>query len=238
MPSTIDIRRRIRSVKNTQQITKAMKMVAAAKLRRAQERMFAARPYAAGLRQVLASVATRVDISAHPLLQSREPERNVVGGRRHRRPRALPARSTPTSSARRRTSSASTGGEVRLHDRTKGGRLLQAPSDSDPSERLRGAGAVARGRARDRRRSDQRLHRREDRRRLRRVQRVQIDHRAARRRRAAPSDRARMGRGRNGSTTSTSRGRSRSSTSSCRSTSSFSSIASCSSRPPPNRARA
>ncbi|HEX9458185.1 MAG TPA: ATP synthase F1 subunit gamma [Thermoanaerobaculia bacterium] len=78
MPSTIDIRRRIRSVKNTQQITKAMKMVAAAKLRRAQERMFAARPYAGGLRQVLASVATRVDISAHPLLQTREPERNVV----------------------------------------------------------------------------------------------------------------------------------------------------------------
>jgi F-type H+-transporting ATPase subunit gamma len=78
MPSTIDIRRRIRSVKNSQQITKAMKMVAAAKLRRAQERMFAARPYAAGLRKVLASVSTRVDISAHPLLQSREPESNVV----------------------------------------------------------------------------------------------------------------------------------------------------------------
>ena len=78
MPSTIDIRRRIRSVKNTQQITKAMKMVAAAKLRRAQERMFAARPYAAGLRQVLASVSTRVDLSAHPLLQTREPEHNVV----------------------------------------------------------------------------------------------------------------------------------------------------------------
>jgi F-type H+-transporting ATPase subunit gamma len=55
-----------------------MKMVAAAKLRRAQERMFAARPYAAGLRKVLASIATRVDINSHPLLQSREPERNVV----------------------------------------------------------------------------------------------------------------------------------------------------------------
>jgi F-type H+-transporting ATPase subunit gamma len=78
MPSTIDIRGRIRSVKNSQQITKAMKMVAAAKLRRAQERMFAARPYAAGLRKVLSSVSTRVDISAHPLLQAREPERNVV----------------------------------------------------------------------------------------------------------------------------------------------------------------
>lgn len=78
MPSTIDIRRRIRSVKNSQQITKAMKMVAAAKLRRAQERMFAARPYAAGLRKVLSSVSTRVDVSAHPLLQERQPERNVV----------------------------------------------------------------------------------------------------------------------------------------------------------------
>src|SRR6266700_215376 len=62
MASTIDIRRRIRSVKNTQQITKAMKMVSAAKLRRAQERMFAARPYSAALRQVLSSVATRVEV--------------------------------------------------------------------------------------------------------------------------------------------------------------------------------
>ena len=77
MANTIDIRRRIRSVKNTQQITKAMKMVAAAKLRRAQERMFAARPYAAALREVLASVATRVDVSAHPLLQARE-EKSVL----------------------------------------------------------------------------------------------------------------------------------------------------------------
>ena len=54
MPSLIDIRRRIRSVKNTQQITKAMKMVSAAKLRRAQERVIAARPYAALLREMLA----------------------------------------------------------------------------------------------------------------------------------------------------------------------------------------
>jgi F-type H+-transporting ATPase subunit gamma len=78
MPSTIDLRRRIRSVKNTQQITKAMKMVAAAKLRRAQERMYAARPYAAGLRQVLSSVATRVDVTKHPLLQVREDEKNIL----------------------------------------------------------------------------------------------------------------------------------------------------------------
>src|SRR5688572_25735380 len=78
MPSTIDIRRRIRSVKNTQQITKAMKMVAAAKLRRAQERMMAARPYAAALRKVLASISTRVDIDKHPLLQEREQENKVL----------------------------------------------------------------------------------------------------------------------------------------------------------------
>ena len=78
MPSTIDIRRRIRSVKNTQQITKAMKMVAAAKLRRAQERIVAARPYAAGLREVLQSVVSRVDPAKHPLLAPREEIRNVL----------------------------------------------------------------------------------------------------------------------------------------------------------------
>jgi F-type H+-transporting ATPase subunit gamma len=78
MASTIDLRRRIRSVKNTQQITKAMKMVAAAKLRRAQDRIFSARPYAAALRQVLASVATRVDVNAHPLLEQREETRVLL----------------------------------------------------------------------------------------------------------------------------------------------------------------
>ena len=57
MPSLIDMRRRIRSVRNTQQITKAMKMVSAAKLRRAQDRAIAARPYAAMLRQILGNVA-------------------------------------------------------------------------------------------------------------------------------------------------------------------------------------
>jgi F-type H+-transporting ATPase subunit gamma len=73
MPSLIDLRRRIRSVKNTQQITKAMKMVAASKLRRSQERMMNARPYADQMRRVLASVASRVDPSLHPLLVEREP---------------------------------------------------------------------------------------------------------------------------------------------------------------------
>ena len=72
MPSLIDLRRRIRAVKNTQQITKAMKMVAASKLRRAQERMSNARPYAQQIQRVLGSVASRVDSSIHPLLTSRE----------------------------------------------------------------------------------------------------------------------------------------------------------------------
>src|SRR4030081_2672991 len=72
MASLIDLRRRIRAVKNTQQITKAMKMVAASKLRRAQDRIMNARPYAVQMQRVLASVATRVDPSIHPLLAVRE----------------------------------------------------------------------------------------------------------------------------------------------------------------------
>ncbi|HEV8209957.1 MAG TPA: ATP synthase F1 subunit gamma [Vicinamibacterales bacterium] len=73
MPSLIDLRRRIRAVKNTQQITKAMKMVAASKLRRAQERIMNARPYAVQMQRVLGSVASRVDPSIHPLLVARDP---------------------------------------------------------------------------------------------------------------------------------------------------------------------
>jgi F-type H+-transporting ATPase subunit gamma len=72
VPSLIDLRRRIRAVKNTQQITKAMKMVAASKLRRAQERIMNARPYAVQMHRVLGSVAARVDPAIHPLLTSRE----------------------------------------------------------------------------------------------------------------------------------------------------------------------
>src|SRR5689334_19880059 len=71
MPSLIDMRRRIRAVKSTQQITKAMKMVAASKLRRAQERITAARPFATEARRVLASIASRVDQTQHPLLSRR-----------------------------------------------------------------------------------------------------------------------------------------------------------------------
>ena len=81
MPSLIDIRRRIRSVKNTQQITKAMKMVSAAKLRRAQDRVIAARPYGALLRKVLANVAAAVaadeQAGRDPLLEQR-PEKRML----------------------------------------------------------------------------------------------------------------------------------------------------------------
>jgi len=72
MPSLIDLRRRVRAVKNTQQITKAMKMVAASKLRRAQERIMNARPYAVQMQRVLSGLAPRVDASIHPLLTVRE----------------------------------------------------------------------------------------------------------------------------------------------------------------------
>jgi F-type H+-transporting ATPase subunit gamma len=65
------MRRRIRSVKNTQQITKAMKMVAASKLRRAQDRVLGTRPFAIQAKHVLASIAARVDQSEHPLLAQR-----------------------------------------------------------------------------------------------------------------------------------------------------------------------
>jgi F-type H+-transporting ATPase subunit gamma len=81
MPSLIDIRRRIRSVKNTQQITKAMKMVSAAKLRRAQDRVIASRPYGSLLRKVLANVAAAAAseerTAENPLLAQR-PENRVL----------------------------------------------------------------------------------------------------------------------------------------------------------------
>ena len=74
MANTQALRRRIRSVRSTQQITKAMKMVAAARLRRAQSRIMEARPYAAALSEVLASVAGRLTNARHPLLDQRDEE--------------------------------------------------------------------------------------------------------------------------------------------------------------------
>ena len=78
MASLIDIRRRLRSVKSTQQITRAMKMVAAAKLRRAQDRVIGARPYAKLITRILASVREHAGGLTHPLLEAREEGRVLI----------------------------------------------------------------------------------------------------------------------------------------------------------------
>ena len=78
MPTLLDFRRRIRSVKNTQQITRAMKFVSAARLRRAQEAALTARPYAKELARVLRSTMARVESPQHPLLAQRPEERILV----------------------------------------------------------------------------------------------------------------------------------------------------------------
>jgi F-type H+-transporting ATPase subunit gamma len=78
MPSLLDIRRRIRSVKNTQQLTKAMKTVSAAKLRRAQDRVLSARPYAEQLKRVLGNLTSRLENVSHPLLEVRQEERILL----------------------------------------------------------------------------------------------------------------------------------------------------------------
>lgn len=79
MPSLLDIRRRVRAVKSTQQITKAMKMVAASKLRRAQERIQHGRPFAVEMQRVLSGLAARIDPALDPLLDERREPR--AGGR-------------------------------------------------------------------------------------------------------------------------------------------------------------
>jgi F-type H+-transporting ATPase subunit gamma len=77
MPTLLDYRRRIRSVKNTQQITRAMKFASAAKLRRAQEGVFRARPYAKEIRRVLQSAMQRISDPQNPLLE-RRPEQRIL----------------------------------------------------------------------------------------------------------------------------------------------------------------
>ena len=74
MPSLIDLRRRIRAVKSTQQITKAMKMIAASRLKRAQDRVVAARPFSQRMQSVLQGLVSRVDQTTHPLLRVPESE--------------------------------------------------------------------------------------------------------------------------------------------------------------------
>ena len=117
MPSLIDIRRRIRSVKNTQQITKAMKMVSAAKLRRAQDRVIAARPYARLMREMLAE-----------------------SGRR--RAVAMSARSNPLAGAARGEAHRS---DFR-HQRQRSGRRVQLQSDQGLAAVLRRTSAARKSR--------------------------------------------------------------------------------------------
>jgi len=78
MPSLIDLRRRIRAVKSTQQITKAMKMIAASRLRKSQDRILNARPYSNEMLRMLRGIAARTDPSAHPLLAIREEKTALV----------------------------------------------------------------------------------------------------------------------------------------------------------------
>src|SRR5215204_3968215 len=79
MPNLLDIRRRIKSVKNTQQITKAMKMVSAAKLKRAQDRVVTARPFANKMMEVLGELAKRTEEDFHhPLLDARGDQRYLL----------------------------------------------------------------------------------------------------------------------------------------------------------------
>lgn len=78
MAKTQHLKRRIRSVKNTMQVTRAMKMISAARLKRAQERIISARPYARQMSAVLRSLAARANPELHPLLQVREPKRVEV----------------------------------------------------------------------------------------------------------------------------------------------------------------
>jgi F-type H+-transporting ATPase subunit gamma len=78
MPSTRDIRRRIRSVRNTAQITRAMQMVAAAKMRKAQQAALAGRPYAALMNDVLANAATRTAVFKHPLMETRPVRKRAI----------------------------------------------------------------------------------------------------------------------------------------------------------------
>jgi F-type H+-transporting ATPase subunit gamma len=78
MPTLLDYRRRIRSVKSTQQITRAMKFISAAKLRRAQEGVFAARPYAGEILRVMRSAAARMESAVHPLLERRPEEKILI----------------------------------------------------------------------------------------------------------------------------------------------------------------
>ena len=195
MPSLLDIRRRIRAVKSTQQITKAMKMVAASRLRRAQERIQQARPFATEMRRVLNSLASRVDPSAHPLLDERRApkaggkallfvitaDRGLCGSFNTNVIKAAGTFITETPGGKSRSDWSA--GAAATTSRGAASRCATSRSTCSRSS--------VRPRAGDRRRRDRGVHRRPGRQRLPRLQRVQVGDVAARRRRAAAADPAR-----------------------------------------------
>src|SRR3972149_2871364 len=122
MATLRDIRRRINSVKSTQQITKAMKMVAAAKLRRAQQRIVEARPYAFKLREVIASLALRTEPERDPLLARRATGRTP----RYRSSSWSSAARLGTSSAGGRSSDRGSGSTSLISWRTRTRRRSEA----------------------------------------------------------------------------------------------------------------
>ena len=193
MPSLIDLRRRIRAVKSTQQITKAMKMIAASRLKRAQDRVVAARPFAQRMLKVLNGLVSRVDQDAHPLLRMPAPDRPAAADRHHRRSRPVRQLQLERHQGRRavhRQRRARPRDRARA-DRPQGTRLLPPPR---VRRALRGGRhlpeADVRRRGRHRGCGDRGVHLRRRVERLSRLQRVQVGDDAADRRRAAAADSA------------------------------------------------
>ena len=196
MPSLIDLRRRVRAVKNTQQITKAMKMVAASKLRRAQERIMARGRTRMQMQRVLGERRPRASIRrCIRCSTAREPRPGEpdAGDRRHRATRGCAAASTPTSSRRARHSSPSsaTGRARSGWSAAKGATSSRAAASTVLFEQVGIFQKLAlRRRAGDRADGDRRVHVGAGRSRDARLQRVQVGDDAARRRRSAAADRA------------------------------------------------
>ena len=162
MPSLKAIRTRIASVKNTQKITKAMKLVAAARLRRAQDAIVAARPYAKRLTEVLGDVTARLSLEAgeesHPLLaqaadEGRAHHRHLGRPRPGRRLQLEPG-APPRALPRRREAQLPAGGAG--HRRAKGARALEAAPGADDAVRRTSSSSPSTRRRRRRRRSSAR----------------------------------------------------------------------------------
>ena len=177
MPSLKAIRKRIASVKNTRKITRAMKLVAAAKLRRAQDAIIAARPYAAGAHAVVSELSGVAGKDAHPLFEERaaqargdrrDHERSRPGRRVQHERRSRPSSATPRTSCRARPRSRCASSARRRNQHFSRRNANIASFDPAPT----GATALD-GRARDREPRDRRLPRGQGRPRLPRLQRVQ-----------------------------------------------------------------